>query len=111
MNASGRSACWALLAALAPCAAALSQAGSSTTGYEIEKSQSVQNAPAGSVGRKTTDREHRVGNAEDTLGDELTYVLVFGGFARRCPTDEGIVGGEFEYSITYDATETTDDGE
>jgi len=111
MNASALRACWALLAALAPCAAALSQAASSTTGYEIEKSQTVQNAPAGSVGRKTTDREHRVGNAEDTLGNEYTYVLVFGGFARRCPTSAGIVTGDFEYTIAYDATETGDDGQ
>jgi len=111
MKASARHACWALLASLAPCAIALPQPASSTAGYEIEKSQSVENAPAGSVGRKTTDREHRVGNAEDTLGNELTYVLTFGGFARRCPTAEGIVAGNFEYSIVYDATETTGDGE
>ena len=103
---------WVLLATLAPLGTALSQgAPASAPGYDVERSQSVQNAPAGSVGRKTTDREHRVGNAEDTLGNELNYVLVFGGFARRCPTDEGILGGDFEYSITYDATETTDDGE
>jgi hypothetical protein len=111
MKSSARGACWVALAALAPCATALSQPGSGTAGYEIERTQSVQNAPAGSVGRKTTDREHRVGNAEDTLGHELTYVLVFGGFARRCPTSEGIVAGDFEFSIVYDATETTDDGE
>src|SRR6185436_19428506 len=109
---SRRRACWMLLATLAPLGSALSQgAPASALGYDVERSQSVENAPAGSVGRKTTDREHRVGNAEDTLGNELTYVLTFGGFARRCPTAEGIVAGNFEYSIVYDATETTDDGE
>ena len=38
------------------------------------------------------------------------YVLTFGGFARRCPTSAGVVEGDFEFSITYDATETGDDG-
>jgi hypothetical protein len=101
-----------LLATLAPLGTALSQvAPASAPGYDVERSQSVQNAPAGSVGRKTTDREHRVGNAEDSLGNEYNYVLTFGGFARRCPTSAGLVKGDFEYSIAYDATEIGDDGE
>ena len=111
MNASARSACWVLLAVLAPFAAALPQSASAPApGYDVERSQSVQNAPAGSIGRKTADRERRVGTAEDTLGNEAAYVLTFGGFARRCPTSAGIVRGDFEYSIVYDATETGDDG-
>jgi hypothetical protein len=104
----GRSA-WCVLLVLAPLATAFPQAARST-GYDVEKSQSVQSAPAGSVGRKTTDREHRVSNAEDTLGNEYNYVLTFGGFARRCPTSAGLVRGDFEYTIAYDATETGDDG-
>jgi hypothetical protein len=101
-----------LLATLAPFGTARSQgAPASTPGYDVERSQSVQNAPAGSVGRKTTDREHRVGTAEDSLGNEYNYVLTFGGFARRCPTSAGLVKGDFEYSIAYDATEIGDDGE
>ncbi|HUQ50751.1 MAG TPA: hypothetical protein VM692_00930 [Gammaproteobacteria bacterium] len=108
----GRIVCRLLLAtfaAVAPLATALPQSAPGA-GYEVEKSQSVENAPAGSVGRKTTDREHRVGNAEDTLGNEYTYMLTFGGFARRCPTSAGIVTGDFEYSIVYDGMETGDDG-
>src|SRR6185503_21085776 len=109
---SRRHVCWVLLATLAPLGTALSQgAPASAPGYDVERSQSVQNAPAGSVGRKTTDREHRVGNADDSLGNEYNYVLTFGGFARRCPTSAGLVKGDFEYSIAYDATETGDDGE
>ena len=109
---SRRRACWMLLGTLAPLGSALSQgAPASALGYDVERSQSVQNAPAGSVGRKTTDREHRVGTAEDSLGNEYNYVLTFGGFARRCPTSAGLVKGDFEYSIAYDATETGDDGE
>lgn len=111
MNASARSAFWGPLAIFAPLTVALPQsAADGDSGYDVERSQSVQNAPAGSVGRKTTDREHRVGTGEETLGNEFTYVLTFGGFARRCPTSEGIVRGDFEYSIVYDGTETGDDG-
>jgi hypothetical protein len=109
---SRRRACWVLLATLAPFGTALSQVSpASIPGYDVDRSQAVQNAPAGSVGRKTTDREHRVGTAEDSLGNEYDYVLTFGGFARRCPTSAGLVRGDFEFSIAYDATETGDDGE
>jgi hypothetical protein len=79
-------------------------------GYSVEKSQSVENAPRGSVGRKTTDREHRVGNTEETDANETTVVFTFGGFARKCPTTDGIVAGTFEYALSYDET-NTDDGE
>jgi len=77
------------------------QAPAPGAAYDIDRSQSVQNAPAGSVGRKTTDRERRVGKTKDTAGKEVNYVLTFGGFARRCPTAEGIVEGDFEYTLTY----------
>src|SRR5688572_2368913 len=100
-------ACLALLATPTPFAAALAQ---SAVGYEVERTQSVQTAPPGSVGRKTTDRTHQVGTNEDTLGNELTYVLTFGGFARQCPSSAGYVDGDFEYSIAYDSVETGDDG-
>ena len=82
------------------------QGKASPAGYDIDRSQSVQNAPAGRVGRKTTDRERRVGKEKETAGREVNYVLVFGGFARRCPTAEGIVEGDFEYALTYDEVVT-----
>jgi hypothetical protein len=103
---------WVLLSTFVPLTAALAQTpATGTPGYNVERSQSVQTAPAGSVGRKTTDREHRVGNADGTRGNEATYVLTFGGFARRCPTSAGIVRGDFEYSITYNGTDAGDGGE
>ena len=82
------------------------QGGGPAGGFEIKRSQTVQNAPAGHVGRKTTDREHRVGK-EKEAGRVVDYVLVFGGFARRCPTAEGIVEGNFEYTLTYDDVSTS----
>jgi hypothetical protein len=85
-----------------------SQTEVSTSGYEVERSQSVQNAPPGSVGRKTTDREHRVGNTDETRGHDVTYVLTLGTFMRGCPTADGIAEGEFEYTLTYDDVTVTE---
>ncbi len=96
VNAIAPHACLALLATASPFTTALAQ---SAAGYDVERSQSVQTAPPGSVGRKTVDRTHQVGTNEDTLGNERTYVLTFGGFARQCPSSAGYVDGDFEYSI------------
>jgi len=71
-------------------------------GYTITRSQTVTNAPEGSVGRKTTDNETRLGNTKETEGLSRTTVMTVGGFARSCPTAEGIVAGTFEYSLTVD---------
>ena len=38
-------------------------------------------------------------------------MLTVGGFAKRCPTSEGIVAGDFEFAITSDEVNTNDDGE
>ena len=76
-------------------------------GYEISKNQTVQVAPAGWVGRKTTDRETRTGNMPETNGNSTTFVLTLGGFARKCPTALGVVAGNFEYSLTSDEVKTT----
>jgi hypothetical protein len=96
----------AAVAALGRAPDAAPQGKASPAGYDIDRSQSVQNAPAGRVGRKTTDRERRAGKEKETAGREVNYVLVFGGFARRCPTAEGIVEGDFEYALTYDEVVT-----
>jgi hypothetical protein len=101
-----RVACIAMVAAgFARIPDAVSQDAPAAAGYEIERSQSVQNAPAGWVGRKTTDRERRVGKTKDTSGKEQTYLLTLGGFARRCPSADGSVEGNFEYALTYDAVD------
>jgi hypothetical protein len=87
--------------------AAQAQPTTSENGFEITKTQTVTNAPAAFVGRKTTDRETRVGNTPETRGDSSTIVLTVGGFVRACPTAEGVVAGTFEYAISRD---DVDDG-
>ncbi|MEO8463931.1 MAG: hypothetical protein ABI640_01210 [Gammaproteobacteria bacterium] len=95
---------------LAATAATYGFAARAQAGYEVSRSQTVTNAPAGYVGRKTTDREMRVGNTPETDGNSLTFVMTVGGFVRKCPTAQGVATGSFEYSMTADAVDT-DDGE
>ena len=70
--------------------------------YTVTRTQTVTNAPTGSVGRKTTDTETRVGNTQETEGLSRTTVMTVGGFAHSCPTVEGIVAGSFAYVLTVD---------
>jgi len=85
-----------------PARAQTPPAATNEGGYTVTRSQTVTNAPEGSVGRKTTDTETRVGNTKETEGLSRTSVMTIGGFARSCPTAEGIVAGNFEYSLTVD---------
>jgi hypothetical protein len=91
-----------VLLALAPCASASAQP-TSMAGYIVAvdgRSQTVHTAPPGWVGRKTIDKERRVSNSEQTRGTEATFTFTFGGFTRSCPTADGVVDGNFEYTLT-----------
>lgn len=85
---------------------AAAQNSTSEGGYEVTRSQTVANAPAGYVGRKTTDRETRVGNTPETNGNSSMFVMTIGGFVRECPSAEGLVAGDFEYSLTAEDVDT-----
>ena len=93
-----------------PAATATGQNTTSEGGYAVTRSQTVANPPAGYVGRKTTDRETRVGNTPDTDGNSSMFVMTVGGFVRECPSAEGLAAGNFEYSLTADDV-NTDEGE
>ncbi len=87
----------------APAQAPAPSSASSTVGYEITRPpQVVTKAPHGWVGRKTTDREKRIGNTPETKGNSYEFVLTIGGFTRKCPNADGIVPGNFEYSLIAD---------
>jgi hypothetical protein len=88
--------------------ASVAQTITSEGGYEVTRSQTVTSAPARHVGRKTTDREARVGNTPQTRGNSSTRVLTVGGFVRECPNAEGVVAGNFEYSVTADEVDASD---
>ncbi len=81
-------------------------------GYEVTRSQTVVPAPHGKIGRKTINRETRVGNAEETDGNSSSFTMTIGGFMNRCPVIEGsspvkfVVPGDFEYSLVADTVDT-----
>lgn len=88
---------------------ALSQGASQTTreaGYEIRRWQTVVNAPADQVGRKTIDYETREGITPETDGNSSKMVMQNGGFVKKCPNAQGIVEGDFEYALTRDDVNT-----
>jgi hypothetical protein len=104
-----RFAAWLSCVILAPVGAAWpqgSQPGTNASEYKTESSrESVEQAPPGWLGRKTTSRSHLVGIAEATRGSERDVRVVFGGFVRRCPTpgaEYGVAEGTFEYSLSSD---------
>lgn len=86
------------------CSVAAAQPAAS--GFEVIRNQTVTNAPPGFVGRKTTDRETRVGNTPETFGRSGGLVMTIGGFVSECPTAIGSVAGTFEYSLVADDAET-----
>jgi hypothetical protein len=88
-------------------AVAAAQNSTSEGGYQVTRSQTVANAPPGYVGRKTTDRETRVGNTPETNGNSSMFVMTLGGFVRECPSAEGLVAGNFEYSLTAEDVNTS----
>jgi len=83
-------------------AQAQTPAVTSEGGYTVTRTQIVSDVPAGSVGRKTTDTETRVGNTPETKGLSRTSVMTVGGFANSCPSADGIVPGSFEYVLNVD---------
>jgi hypothetical protein len=108
--------CWLLFglvaAALLGGARAHAQSCRTTSegGYEVTRCQSTTNPPADSVGWKKTDRQTRLGNTPATQGSSVTFELVIGTFAKKCPTATGKVAGTFEFSTTKDEIHT-DGGE
>jgi hypothetical protein len=100
-----------VLAAAALAAAAAPAATTSENGYEVTRSQTVVPVPRGKLGRKTIDRESRVGNTEETDGNSSSFTMTLGGFVNKCPVPEGtparfVVAGDFEYSLVADSVNT-----
>lgn len=88
--------------------AALPAVAATTTegGYEVTRSQQVTNTTAGWVGRKTTDREDKVGRSPETAGKSSDLLMTHGGFVRDCPTVDGVVRGDFEFLMVANITRT-----
>ena len=99
-------------ALVAPAARAAGDALVETTenGFDVTRTRTTAPVPRGRIGSKTTERETRVGNTEETLGDSRTTVFTIGGFVDRCPSAEGKVPGDFEFAVTSDIVAADDSG-
>lgn len=77
--------------------------GAGNSGYAVTESGGTQIAPSGWVGRTITNKSQGVGNTPETQGNSYEVLIKYGGKARRCPSAEGIVDGDFEYllSVTH----------
>ena len=73
-------------------------------GYEVSKGSTKLDIPSEYVGWKTREWRTEVGNKPETAGDRNAFVLVNGGKARKCPTPEGVVEGDYEFALVVHQT-------
>ncbi|UVT15764.1 MAG: hypothetical protein H8K04_18495 [Nitrospira sp.] len=75
-------------------------------GYTITKGSTKLDIPPEYVGHKTREWRKEVGTGRNA-GNINAFTLVNGGKARKCPTPEGVVEGEYEFALIVH--QTTDD--
>lgn len=83
--------------------------GGEREGYATTKGSVNINIPPDSVGRKSREWRIEEGNTPSTAGNRNGFTLVNGGYAKKCPTSEGIVEGDYEFSLIVHQT-TTESG-
>jgi hypothetical protein len=79
-------------------------------GYEISKTQTSQEAPAGYEGRTDTTEETAVGNTPATAGKRVVSRFTIGNQIKTCPNADGTAEGTGEYTLTVDSTNAQADG-
>jgi hypothetical protein len=79
-------------------------------GYEITKTNSSQEAPAGYEGRTDTTVQTAVGNTPATAGKRVVSKFVFGTQIKTCPNADGTAEGTGEYTLTVDSSDTQANG-
>jgi hypothetical protein len=73
-------------------------------GYRVTNGSVNIDIPPDSVGRKTREWRVEEGNKPNTAGNRTHFTLVNGGYAKKCPTAEGIVEGDYEFSLVVHQT-------
>jgi hypothetical protein len=79
-------------------------------GYEITKTSSSQEAPAGYEGRTDTTTQTAVGNTPATEGKRVVASFTIGNQIKTCPNADGTAEGTGEYTLTVDSTNAQADG-
>ncbi len=75
-------------------------------GYTVTKGSTKLDVPPEYVGHKTREWRKEVGTGRNT-GNINAFTLVNGGKARKCPTPDGVVEGDYEFALIVH--QTTDD--
>ena len=71
--------------------------GGEREGYTITKGSVNIAIPPDAVGMKSREWRIEEGNTPETAGDRKGFSLINGGYAKKCPTSEGIVEGDYEF--------------
>jgi hypothetical protein len=79
-------------------------------GYEITKTNSSEEAPAGYEGRTDTAEQTAVGNTPATAGKRVVSTFTIGTQIKTCPNADGTAEGTGEYILTVDSTNVQADG-
>ena len=78
--------------------------GGEREGYRVSKGSVNIGIPPDSVGTKTREWRVAEGNRLNTAGNRNYFTLVNGGYAKKCPTAEGVVDGDYEFSLVVHQT-------
>ena len=68
--------------------------GGQREGYSVREGSANIDIPPDAVGRKSREWRIEEGNTPQTAGDRKGFSLINGGYAKKCPTAEGVVEGD-----------------
>jgi hypothetical protein len=78
--------------------------GGERDGYRVTKGSANIDIPSDSVGRKSREWRIEEGSTPNTAGNRTHFTLINGGYAKKCPTADGIVEGDYEFSLVVHQT-------
>jgi hypothetical protein len=78
--------------------------GGERDGYRVTKGSANIDIPSDSVGRKSREWRIEEGSTPNTAGNRTHFTRINGGYAKKCPTADGIVEGDYEFSLVVHQT-------
>lgn len=78
--------------------------GGERDGYRVTEGSANIDIPSDSVGRKSREWKIEEGSTPNTVGNRFHFTLINGGYAKKCPRADGIVEGDYEFSLVVHQT-------
>ncbi|MEP6889368.1 MAG: hypothetical protein ABI955_01580 [Nitrospirota bacterium] len=78
--------------------------GGESDGYRVTEGSANIDIPSDSVGRKSREWRIEEGSTPNTAGNRSHFTLINGGYAKKCPRADGIVEGDYEFSLVVHQT-------